>query len=85
MQPPEAAARGALQLLDALDPSAGAGAGGAPPTMPAGFLEDFGARFGDEGLEGVAGPIGERRQQQGLRYTLMCWQGWRWGCHACAG
>jgi hypothetical protein len=36
----------------------GAAAGGVVP-MPPGFLEDFGARFADEGLAELLDPMGE--------------------------
>jgi hypothetical protein len=59
------AARGPLQLLDALD--ARAGVRGVPPNavqLPPGFLEELSAKFeanGDaQGLQDLVVPVGER-------------------------
>lgn len=63
-----------LDALDAASPAASDGFGGLggsasgsagqPPggaaRMPPGFLEDFAARFADEGLENIVAPIGEQ-------------------------
>ncbi len=78
LQPPEAAQRGALQLLDSLDAAAsssslglagpspsGSGSAAAPGgavPMPPGFLEDFAVRFADEGLPDLLAPIGELKR-----------------------
>jgi hypothetical protein len=75
LQPHAARQRGALQLLDSLDAAAAASAavsgfgGSAGPSsastsggvaaLPPGFLEDFAARFAEEGLTDIVAPIGE--------------------------
>ena len=56
-QPPAFESRGPLQLFDAM-----AGAGAFQPItgaggLPSGFLESFGARFENEGLEDILGPV----------------------------
>ena len=63
VQPDEAARRGALQLLDAMDAREGAPPRPGPASadvaqLPSGFLEDFAVRFEAEGLEAVIEPIG---------------------------
>lgn len=86
-QPPEAKKRGALQLLDSLDAAAAASAasaglagsghsaaaaapGGAQP-MPSRFLEDFAARFADEGLAEVAGPMVATLMQRASKASVL--------------
>ena len=56
-QPPAHGSRGPLQLFDAM-----AGAGAFEPItgaggLPSGFLESLGARFENEGLEDILGPV----------------------------
>ena len=73
LQPPEAAQRGALQLLDALEARESLSA---PPAhiepAPAGFLEDFAARFEAEGLEQVLEPIGRLAAQSCALHPASC-------------
>uniref|UniRef100_A0A061QXI9 RING-type E3 ubiquitin transferase n=1 Tax=Tetraselmis sp. GSL018 TaxID=582737 RepID=A0A061QXI9_9CHLO len=54
-QPPEAQRRGAAQLLDAMQAEATPGSSVVP--MPAGFLEQWAARFADENLGDMLQPM----------------------------
>lgn len=59
MQTAEAATRGPLQLLDAMD--AASSVGYTTPTataMPAGFLERLAERYLEDGLDTIIRPIG---------------------------
>ncbi len=56
LQPQEAQQRGALQLLDALEARSQPSGTAAP--MPPEFLEEFAARFEEEGLPDIVTAIG---------------------------
>jgi hypothetical protein len=81
LQPLLAQQRGALQLLDSMDAAAAqrgttyaAPDGGVPEfvtretqivAMPTGFMDDFAARFDEEGLDDIIGAIGASIPSQG--------------------
>ena len=76
-QPPEAEARGALQLLDSIDAQSKPPAGGTGIVpLPHGFLEELAAKYEAEGFDDVIRPVGECSEKTGdqLETTGKSWE-----------
>ena len=79
VQTPEARARGAKQLLDAMDRSKGLGPMTSSSAMPPGFLERFAAQYEEEGLAEIVAVLGTMPPSEDHN---LCWQLLEFGMQA---
>ena len=73
VQTPEARARGAKQLLDAMDRNKGLGPMTSSSAMPPGFLERFAAQYEEEGLAEIMAVLGTKPPFENPISVASCW------------